>query len=104
MERARTAEEYIDLVQQAIFEIEELRLAVEYDLEYMGGALSFLDELEAGMRALYAQMEHGEYQFEDKDLPFMVLAERQDERLLPFKQLLRRINETHRKGLDVGET
>ena len=103
MPRARTVDEYVDLVKQALFEVEELRAAVEYDMEYMGGALGFLEELEAQVRALYGQMERGEYAFEDRDLPFMAIAEHQDDRLLPFKSLLRSINETHRHGLDVHD-
>jgi hypothetical protein len=31
-------------------------------------------------------------------------VENQDERILPFKQLLLKINETHIKGLDVDES
>lgn len=102
MNRAKSAEEYIELVKQALFEIQDLRSAVEYDMDYMGGALDFLGDLEAGIRAVYDSMEKGEYRFQDQDLPFMRLVDAADDRLLPFKHLLRIINETHRKGLDTG--
>jgi len=45
--RAKTVEEYVDLVKQALFEIEELRVAAEYDMEDMGTSLKFVDDLEA---------------------------------------------------------
>ena len=100
-QRPKTAEAYAELVRQALFEVEELRAAVEYDMEYMGGALEFLDELEAQVRAIYQSMVDGTYRFEDRDLPFMRLLDRTDDRVLPFKDLLKIINATHRQGLAV---
>jgi hypothetical protein len=100
-QRPKTPEAYIELINQAIFEIDDLRAAVEYDSESMGGAIEFLGELDAHMKGLRKKMEEGTYRFEDKDLPFMEVVERSDERLLPFKYLLRMINATHRKGLNV---
>lgn len=101
--RPRTPEEYADLVEQALFEIEELRASAEYDMEEMGQALAFLDELEAGVRALLESMRDGSYRFADEDLPFMAVVEHVHESILPFKQLLRVINETHRAGLAVDD-
>ena len=103
MQRPRTSEEYVELVRQSLFEVEELRQAAEYDTEEMAVALGFLDQLEAELRALYKSMEDGSYAFADADLPFMVIVSKQNERVLPFKRMLRLINLTHRKGLDVGE-
>ena len=100
-QRPKTPEAYIELIQQAIFEIDDLRAAVEYDSDSMSGALDFLDELDAHMKAMRKKMEEGTYRFDDKDLPFMEVVERSDERLLPFKYLLRIINATHRMGLNV---
>jgi len=99
--RPKTAEEYVDLVDQALFEIEDLRAAAEYDMESMGAATEFLEELERDVRALRASMADGSYQFGKEDLRFVNVVARQDERILPFKQLLLKINETHRKGLEV---
>ncbi len=101
MHRAKTAEEYIDLVKQAVFEVEELRMAMEYDVESMQETSTFVDQLESQIKALYRSMEDGTYQFVNQDLPYMPLLNRCDDRVLPFKYLLRVINETHRKGLDV---
>jgi hypothetical protein len=101
--RPKTPEQYVDLVDQAIFEIEELRLAAEYDMESMGAATEFLSELEQDVRALRASMADGSYRFDRENLPFVKVVESQDERILPFKQLLLKINETHIRGLDVDE-
>lgn len=103
IQRARSAEEYIDFVQQALFEIKELRVAAEYDMEDLGRSLKFVDDLEESMRALYNAMEAGTYRFENRDLPFMEIVDKHDTDQLPFRHLLRQINETHRQGLDVQD-
>ena len=43
--RPKTPEQYVDLVDQALFEIEDLRLATEYDMDSMGAATEFLADL-----------------------------------------------------------
>lgn len=99
--RPKTAEEYIELIDQALFEIEDLRAAAEYDVDSMGGAYEFLDQLEADVRGIRQAMVEGRYQFGSADLPFMRVVESYDERVLPFKYLLRVINATHKLGLNV---
>jgi hypothetical protein len=101
--RPKTPEQYVDLVDQALFEIEDLRLAAEYDMDSMGAATEFLGELEADVRKLRQSMADGSYRFGKDDLPFVRVVEHQDERILPFKQLLLKINETHIRGLDVDD-
>jgi hypothetical protein len=103
MQRPRTSEDYVELVRQSLLEVEELRQAAEYDTDEMSAALGFLDPLEADLRALYASMEDGSYDFADADLPFMAIVDKQNERVLPFKRMLRLINLTHRQGLDSGD-
>lgn len=99
--RPKTADEYVELINQALFEIDDLRAAVEYDSDSMGGVLAFLDQLDADVRGLKQAMIEGRYQFGGGDLPFMGIVEAQDERILPFKYLLRVINATHKMGLNV---
>jgi hypothetical protein len=103
VQRAKTPEEYVELVNQAIFEIEELRMAAEYDMDDLGTSMAFVDDLEKRVRALKASMEDGTYAFGNRDLPFMEIVNKHDTDALPFRYLLRVINETHRKGLDVEE-
>jgi hypothetical protein len=99
--RPKTAEEYVDLVDQALFEIEDLRMAAEYDMDSMGAAMEFLEDLERDVRKLRDSMADGSYMFGKENLPFFKIAEQQDERFLPFRQLLLKINETHINGLDA---
>lgn len=99
--RARSTEEYVNLIEQAIDETWDLRQSIEYDEDYMADARAFIDALDAQLKALYQSMKDGSYQFATGDLPFVEIMEAQHEALLPFKFLLKRINETHMKGLEV---
>lgn len=97
--RPVTLEQYLDLVDQALFEIDELQRSAEYDEESLGETLFFVADLDKRMRALRTSMEDGSYRHADEDLPFMSLVESQDLEVLPFRYLLRIINTTHRNGL-----
>ncbi len=41
MVRARSMQEYQDLIQQALFEVKDLRASLEFDEEFMGDPSSF---------------------------------------------------------------
>ena len=101
VKRPATMEAYLELVKSALFDVEELRMSVEFDTEFMEGALSFVEPLENGLRGLQNALTDGSYEFADTDLPFMSIVESQSNVLLPFKPVLRQINETHRKGLQA---
>ena len=98
--KPKTAEEYVKLVEQAVIEVSELRASLEYDMEEEGQRYAFLEPLEQEVRRLRASMADGSYQFENKDLPFMVIVNRFKSRI-PFSDLLATINRTHREGLDI---
>lgn len=101
--KPKTVEQYVELVDQAIFEVEEVRLAAEYDMDSMGGALDFIEDLEKGLQVLRQSMADGSYKFADQNLPFMGIVRSVNDMLLPIKSLLHTINETHRNGLDIDE-
>ncbi|MEJ2609620.1 MAG: general secretion pathway protein GspF [Candidatus Thiodiazotropha sp.] len=100
LQRARSAEEYVEWVKQAVFEIDDLRDCYDFQMEELGHYPSFLAPLEQGIKALHQSMVDGKYHFDREDLSFMALVNRYDEEI-PFAILLRQINETHRKGIDV---
>ena len=62
-----------------------------------------LEQLERDVRKLRESMADGSYRFGKENLPYVKVVEHQDERILPFKLLLLKINETHIKGLDVED-
>ena len=99
--RARSTSEYVSLVEQAIDEAFDLRQSIEYDEEYMSDARGFIDELEKILKDLYQSMKDEKYEFATGDLAFVPLMKQYHEAMMPFKFLLKRINETHMKGLEV---
>jgi hypothetical protein len=100
LQRARSAEEYTDWVKQAVFEVGDLRDCFDYQMEDLVTYPAYLEPLEEGINALYQSMLDGDYRFGREDLSFMSVVERHGEDI-PFAVLLRQINETHRKGIDV---
>lgn len=100
LRRARSVDEYVEWVRQAVFEVGDLRNCLEYEIEDMSKFPAFLDPLEAGIRAISESMKSGTYVFGREDLPFIDLAAKYSEEI-PFHTLLKQINETHRRGLDV---
>ena len=103
MKRPATIEDYQELVHQAIIEVDDLRAAVEFDEEFMEGALNFVDILDDHLKTLHNSIKDGTYNFADEDLPFMAFVKGQSNLVLPFKGLLTLINSTHRKGLENAE-
>ncbi len=96
-----TWDEYLDLVHQAVYEVDELKacLQEEEELDDVGLYAAFLAPLDDALRRLYDDMIAGRYQFPgDSDLPYMAIV-RQHGRQIPFRGLLEVINATHRKGL-----
>jgi hypothetical protein len=98
--RAKTAEDYVRLVEQAIIEIDEFIACLEFDMDDPGEQLKVLTPLLEAVTGIRKGMADGSYEFENKDLPFMEVANRLSSQL-PFTQLLEAINQTHRRGLNI---
>jgi hypothetical protein len=89
------------MIEQAIDDAWDLRQSIEYDEDYMADARGFIDQLENSLKQLYQSMKDGKYKFATGDLPFMEIVGKYHDAHIPFKFLLKRINATHLKGLDV---
>ena len=103
IKKPKTVDEYIDLVHQAVYEVDELRAMVEDDDNMKGTILPWVDAMDNELRSMYASMADGSYQFDPNgaDLPFMEIVKRFGASI-PFKPLLSVINDTHRLGLDIN--
>jgi hypothetical protein len=93
--------DYIDLVEQALFEVEDLRVSTEWDQEEGGISFYFTEPLAAQLHQLLEQLTVGQYTFGGEDLPLMTIV-RNNAQQIPFKGLLDTINQTHRLGLERG--
>jgi hypothetical protein len=101
-DRASTTEEYVELVDQVIFDLEELIASTAYDVDEIDNSPAYLDVLLKEVRELRKSMADGSYVFGRGDLPFMRLVKRSNEKTLPFIRLFYRINQTHKQGLDIS--
>jgi hypothetical protein len=101
MKKAHDLTEFIDLVHQAVYEVDELRACLEHDDDEAATYTPYLDPLDTMLRDLYSAMTSGKYAGagHGDDLPFMVLFKRH-ERDIPFREILRAINATHREGYE----
>ncbi len=102
LRRARTPEEYAEWVKQAMFEVGDLKDCLLYEIEDLQRFPSYIEPLEESIRQVYDAMVAGSYRFGREDLQFMEILRRHEDQI-PFHTLLKQINETHRKGLDVAE-
>lgn len=100
LRRAKSVDEYVEWVKNAVFEVDDLRDCLEFESEDMNRFPAFLDPLDEGIKAIHQSMVDGSYSFGREDLPFMDLAAKHANEI-PFHTLLKQINETHRHGLDL---
>lgn len=102
MKKPANLTELIDLVHEAVYEVDELRACLEHDDEEASLYTPFLDSLDTMLRELHESMVAGKYEGVGKgeDLDFLPLF-RKHERNIPFRELLRTINATHREGYEA---
>lgn len=103
MKRAKTADEYIAMIKEALYEVDDMRAAIEYDEEGMGGGAKIIDELEESLKGLFDSMQSGDYCWRTGDLKYISLIRDLDDGVVPFRSLLIRINDTHKNGLEADE-
>jgi len=97
--RACNRDELIEIINQALDEVEDLRTAIEYDEEYRGESSIIVEPTSNGLRRLLTAVNNDEYQVGEGDwLGFLDSLREIDHRAVPFWPLLRLIIETHEKG------
>lgn len=97
MRRARNIKEYIELIDQAIFELAELSAADEWEQEEGGKTLIFISPLIEQLDQLREELINGNHIFTPTDLVLMKIV-RVNARQIPFNDLFDIINQTHRLG------
>jgi hypothetical protein len=102
MKKAHNLEELIDLVHEAVYEVDELRACLEHDDDEASTYAPFLDSLDKMLRELHETMASGQYAGvgQGEDLAYMPLFKKH-ERDIPFRELLRIVNATHREGYEA---
>ncbi len=101
MYQPKTTKDYLELLDQAIFEVEDLiRCAEEEDasIAEFASQLPVYHELAQALQTLRAEVVAGTHKFGAKqDLPFMPLV-RQWRSRIPFHVLLGALNTAHKEG------
>ncbi|GMQ89988.1 MAG: hypothetical protein BMS9Abin10_0328 [Gammaproteobacteria bacterium] len=102
MREPKTLQEYIDLVDQAVFEVGDLLACAddEGDGDYQLSQLRpIYEQLETELKKLQADIASGQHSGlgAGSDLLFMPLATR-SKRAIPFYDLLETLNNVHRSG------
>ncbi len=102
MTTPRTLDEFLDLVDQAIFEIEDVLMCAgdEGDPEdhEFSDVLPVYEHLSRELKKLHADVLQGKHSIgKGEDLPFMFLAAKWKERI-PFYDLLTALNYTYKTG------
>ena len=102
MRKPKNVDDYLELVDQAMFEVGDLIASAEYESDSDTAFSSLLPELsriEAGLKALWEEIKSGNYVIgRGDDLPFMsIVAEHREQ--LPIAGLLDAINLAHKRGL-----
>lgn len=96
----KTPEEYMRLLEQSLYEIEDLIRCSEdegdVDIE-LTNQVPRLQHIRAGLKRIAEQLASGEHEFgKDKDLPFMEQVRALN--YLPFRPMFDALNATYRKG------
>jgi len=97
--RARDKDEFIDLINQAMDDTEDLRAAIEYDEEFMGDVAMLVEPISVELGRLQTAVRSGEYQLgQDGWLDFVTALQNTGHHTIPFWSLLKLILETHQRG------
>ncbi len=100
MYKPKNKDEYLDLVDQAIFETDDLLMSAEEegDEDDFGAFVPVYEQIRNGLRQLHADVLADRHTFANgADLPFMALAEKWKGRL-PYYSLIEAINSAHKRG------
>jgi hypothetical protein len=102
MMQPKTVDDYLDLVDQAIYETDEVLMcaADEGDPEDsdFSGILPVFEQLSRDLKSLHEEVRQGRHLFGQGDLAFMPLVQ-QWKRRIPYYELLLALNNLHRQGL-----
>jgi tetrahydromethanopterin S-methyltransferase subunit A len=101
MYKVRNVDDYVELINQGLFEVEDLILCAEdegeADAEF-SVVMPDLRMIETGLKALHAEILGGNSVIgRGEDLPFMPVVQKVRKRL-PIVSLIDAINSAHKKG------
>ena len=102
--RAGSTDELVEIINQALDEVEDLRAAIEYDEEYKGESSIIVEPVSIGLTRLLSAVNNDEYRpGQGEWLNFLDSLRDIDHRAVPFWPLLKLVIETHEKGYETQD-
>ncbi len=98
MPRARSLNEYKEMLKDALYEIQEVKATAEFD-DYMNDAVMIAESMRPELEAILKAVEDETIQF-GNGLVFMQNMRQIPTEIVPFKSLLARIDDTQKNGLE----
>ncbi len=98
MAEIATLAQYAKLVDDALFDIQDMRNAIEFDEDYMAVSAQFIEPLAKDLNQLKQELDDDNHQFGGEDLPYMEYLKKLPEEIVPFKYLLKVINQVHKNA------
>jgi hypothetical protein len=95
MNTPMSRKDYLEMVNQALFEVADLRESLEYDGDGLRINLAFIESLAKDLQQLKTALQQGTHIFDGQPLPFMKIVTQQKTHILTFKRLLEDINTVH---------
>jgi hypothetical protein len=97
--RASNLDELVEIINQALDEVEDLRAAIEYDEEFRGESSIIVEPVSAGLSQLLSAINDDSYQIGEGDwMDFLEPLRDLDHRAVPFWPLVKLILDTHENG------
>lgn len=102
-----TVDEYLDMLDQAIYETDEIIACAGdedfFDVADLTALLPIFEALAVELRRFAESIKNGNHHFANgKNLPFMPLVDQWKARI-PFADILIMLNESHISGLSAGK-
>ena len=98
MPRARSMDEYKEMLKEVLYEIQEVKATAEFD-DYMNDAVLIAESMRPELEAILKDVESGNIQF-GSELSFMQNTQRMPTEIIPFKALLARISDKQKNGIE----
>lgn len=102
--RARNLSELVEIINQALDEVEDLRAAIEFDEEFRGESSIIVEPVSAGLSRLLSAINEDRYSIGEGDwMEFLEPLRDRDHRAVPFWPLLQLIIDTHDAGFQESK-
>ncbi len=95
----KSLDEYLHQIEEALIEVDELQASIEYDGDYMQPSAHLIQPLRNTLETLRDEVKAGTHTFGNGSLDYMETIDQLPNAIIPFKYLLKVINDVHVNGV-----